>query len=85
MSGLTLSSVEVLWLAQVGGCNTGMSYVLWLAQVGGVRIGVCEILLNVQGGLLQKIIEDRWLYNFPRAIILHYPPFLSCLLGEVPL
>ena len=46
MIGLTLSAVEILWLAQLGGFKTGLSDVLWLAQVGEVRIGVCVNLLN---------------------------------------
>ena len=48
MIGFTLSSVEVLCLAQVGWCKTGLSDVLWLAQVGGISIGVCVNLLKVQ-------------------------------------
>ena len=42
----TLSAVEDLCLAQVGGCKNGLSGVLWIAQVGVLRIGVCVNLLN---------------------------------------
>ena len=40
MSGLTLSTVEILFLVQVGVCKTGLSDVLWLAQVGFCNTGV---------------------------------------------
>ena len=60
MIGLTLSSVEILWLEQFGVCVPGLNtmlwlaqvdvcetvvmYVLWMAQVGSLVIGVCELL-----------------------------------------
>ena len=85
MSGLTLSAVETVWLAQVGGCETMFSGVMCLEHVGVVRIGVCVNLLNVLGGLLQETIEDECLCNFPRKIILPALPFFFYLIGEVTL
>ena len=40
MCGLTLTSVEILWLAQVGVCKALVSDVLWMAQVGVCKTGM---------------------------------------------
>ena len=60
MIGLTLYNVEIscleqfgvcvpglndmLWLAQVSGCETVTMSVFWMAQVGSLGIGLCEVL-----------------------------------------
>ena len=54
MSSLNFSTVEVLYLSQVGGYKTGLGGLLWLSQVSGVWIGVCLILFNYRVGMLQE-------------------------------
>ena len=75
--------MSVLCLSQVGSCGLGVCGVLWLAQVGGVSIGVCTKLLQGQCGLLQETIEYLWLCNFPGALSLPTLSSFSCLLGTV--
>ena len=75
----------VLWLARVGGCVTGVSDVFWLAQVVAVRIGVWNILLKVRFGLLQETIESGWLCGFPGTLSLPAIYLFSCLLGALTL
>ena len=50
MRNLTFSAVEILWLAQVGVFESGVSDVLCLAQVGGCKTGVSAVLFLAQVG-----------------------------------
>ena len=74
MSSLTLSAVEFLWLAQVGGGNCVM-----------IRPWDVSNFLRGRVGLIQDIIKDGWIYNFPGTISLPATIFFSCWIVEVPL
>ena len=58
MSGLNLSDVEILWLAQCGVCVTGVDDMLWLAQVGGCKTGLRDVLWLARGGDFGTWISD---------------------------
>ena len=71
---LTLSDVDFLWLAQVGGGNCGMMNP-W--DVGNLSRG--------RVGMIQETIKDGWNCNFTGNISLIDLLLFSCCLVEVPL